>query len=120
MGTVSHTEAIRKLFGAAVDRDSASIAYQANQLAQKLDKTKEDLVAASWRADGYVRDIQRALASANPLDAQPLGSMAALLAQTATECAQLAAQIEALDVGLFALVRAVGKGNGYTVARVTK
>lgn len=114
---ITHTEIIRKIFGAAVDGDSASIAYQADQLAQKLDREKADLLAAAKRAEGHARDLQRALASTDPLESQSSASSAALLAQSATECARRSERTEALDTGLFALVRAAGKGKQYVEAK---
>ena len=91
MSKITHTESIRKIFGEAVDGDSASIAYQADQLAQKLDKLKGDLAQSAVRSVDHARSFQRALVSTNP--------------------------VEALDAGLFALVRAAGKGKQYVEAK---
>lgn len=114
---ITHTEIIRKIFGAAVDGDSASIAYQADQLAQKLDKLRRDLAQAAVRSVDHARSLQRAIVSTDPAESPSPASRAALLALNATECAQIAARCEALDTGLFALVRAAGKGKQYVEAK---
>lgn len=121
MSKVLHTQAIRQIFGAAVDGDSASIAYQAEQLAQKLDRAKEDLLGAADRAKGHAGDLGRSACARHfSLESQSPTARAALLAQTATECGQLAARIEGLEVGLFALVQAAGKGKEYVEAKRAK
>lgn len=105
--STSRTEIIRKVFGDAVDGASASIAYQADQLAVRLDDARDDMLQAARRAERQARDLASGHGAA----------CATLLAQTATECARLAARVEALDAGLFALICAAGKGKEYVAAR---
>lgn len=110
MSKVLHTQAIRQIFGAAVDGDSASIAYQAEQLAVKLDDARDDLLQSARRAGQQAHDLMTDHGAAS----------ATLLAQTAAECVRLRARVEAIETGLFALVQAAGKGKEYVEAKRAK
>lgn len=110
MSKVLHTQAIRQIFGAAVDGDSASIAYQADQLAVRLDDARDDLLRTARRAEQQAHDLVTDHGAAS----------AELLAQTAAECVQLRARVVALETGLFALVQAAGMGKAYVEAKRAK
>ena len=109
MSTVLHTEAIRTVFGADVDGDSASIAYQAEQLAQKLDQARAELNEAAKRTECQARDFAAGRAS-----------YAWLLSRSGVDCVALAARTEALSIGLLAMVEAAGKGKEYSEAMAPK
>lgn len=106
---ITHTQAIRQIFGAAVDGDSASIAYQAEQLAQKLDQARVELNETAKRAEGQARNFAAGFASC-----------AHTLSRYGADCVALVARTEALTAGLLALVEAAGKGKEYTEAMAPK